>query len=84
MAVIHYGAMKKTDCNWLGQMARDRGSLEKYCTGPGAQNDSFTKKVAEEILRRVRREWYSDLKISSDRESYRSWRGDSKYLHILI
>ena len=49
--------MGNVDRSRLGQTARDGGALGKYCDSPGAQNDSFTKKVAQGILRRVRRGW---------------------------
>ena len=45
--------MGNVDRSRLGQTARDGGALGKYCDSPGAQNDSFTKKVAQGILRRV-------------------------------
>lgn len=33
-------------CKKLFVASWDGGPLEKYCNSPGAQNDSFTKKVA--------------------------------------
>lgn len=56
-------------CSQLGQVARDGGSLEKYCHRTGAQDGRFTKEVAEEMWRRSGREWCSDFKIPSEEES---------------
>lgn len=36
----------------LGRLARNGDPLEKYCNSPAAQNDSVTKEVPEESLRR--------------------------------